>query len=81
MQHIHCGVNNCHYWSEGNKCEANEIVVVSDKFGNAVPDSIDATMASTINPTSVSSCMETCCKTFVEKGSKHIKSDGIYRTK
>lgn len=80
MQYIHCGINNCHYWSEGNKCTANEIVIVSDRFGNTVPDSIDATMVSTINPTSVNSCMETCCKTFVEKGPKHIKSDE-YRTK
>ena len=44
MQYIHCGINNCYYWSEGNKCTANEIVIVSDRFGNAVPDSIDATM-------------------------------------
>ncbi|HHY14378.1 MAG TPA: DUF1540 domain-containing protein [Thermoanaerobacterales bacterium] len=80
QQHIHCGVSNCHYWTEGNKCTANEIVIVADEFGASQPDTIDAPMASTISPMSVNSCMETCCKTFVEKGSKEIQSDGVYRT-
>jgi hypothetical protein len=81
QQHIHCSVSNCHYWQQGNRCVANEIVVVSDKFGDTQPDYVDATMASTIQPTPADSCMDTCCKTFVEKGSKNINADGVYRTK
>jgi hypothetical protein len=76
-QHIHCSVNNCHYWEQGNKCQANEIVVTSDSFGTSMPDRIDATQASTINATPAGSCMETCCKTFVEQGSKNINVDGV----
>ena len=25
-QHIHCLVENCHYWGQGNVCQANEII-------------------------------------------------------
>jgi hypothetical protein len=41
-QHIHCLVDNCHYWSEGNRCQANEIMVTSDSFGATQPDEVDA---------------------------------------
>ena len=78
-QHIHCAVSNCHYWSQGNKCQANEIVVVSDQFGNAQPDSVDATQASTFPAASVQSCMDTCCKTFVEKGSNKTHADSVIK--
>ena len=30
-QRINCEVNNCSYWGEGNKCQADEISVVSKK--------------------------------------------------
>lgn len=81
QQHIHCIVSNCHYWEQGNRCTANEIVVTSDKFGDTQPDSIDATQASTLQPTSASSCMDTCCKTFVERGSGKTRADGVYKTR
>lgn len=76
-QHIHCSVNNCHYWEQGNKCHANEIVVTSDSFGSSMPERIDATQASSMSATPAESCMETCCKTFVEKGSGSIELDGV----
>lgn len=79
QQHIHCLVNSCHYWKDGNMCVANEILVASDDFGADNPDSVDAPMASRIEPTPVNTCMETCCKTFVDKGSKDIKADGVFR--
>ncbi|MGG0642981.1 DUF1540 domain-containing protein [Sporosarcina gallistercoris] len=34
-QRIRCEVNNCKFWSEGNKCEADEIYVVSKKGNHA----------------------------------------------
>jgi hypothetical protein len=80
QQHIHCIVNNCHYWQQGNRCAANEIVITSDNFGSTNPDTIDATQASTLEPTPASSCMETCCKTFVERGSGNTRQDGVYRS-
>ncbi|MGI6358579.1 MAG: DUF1540 domain-containing protein [Bacillota bacterium] len=76
-QHIHCAVNNCHYWTQGNKCAANEILVVSDQFGHSQPDSVDATQAASIPATSAQTCMETCCKTFVPKGSNKTHLDSV----
>lgn len=77
QQHIHCSVNNCHYWAQGNKCEANEIVVVSDTFGAQQPDQVDASMAKQFPPTPVQTCMESCCKTFVSQNSDKIRVDKV----
>jgi len=79
QQHIHCIVSNCHYWSNGNKCSANEILVTSDNFGSQQPDKVDATMAQQLTPTTSSDCMETCCKTFVAKGSENTSVDGVQK--
>lgn len=76
-QHIHCLVDNCHYWQNGNKCQANEIIVTNDQFGSSNPDTIDAKMAMQLSPTPADNCMETCCKTFVAKGSDKTMLDGI----
>ena len=76
QQHIHCIVNNCHYWESGNRCAANEILITSDEFGSREPDR--ATMANNWNQLN-RECMETCCKTFVPKGSEEISSDGVTR--
>ncbi|MHB8171631.1 MAG: DUF1540 domain-containing protein [Thermincolia bacterium] len=76
-QHIHCSVSNCHYWVQGNKCEANEIVVVSDSLANQYPDNIDAPKAATIPATPANTCMATCCKTFVQQGSNKTNVDGV----
>ncbi len=78
-QHIHCLVNTCHYWAQGNVCKANEIIVTSDEFGNSQPDRIDATMAKQLSPTPVNTCMATCCKTFVPKGSDKTNADSVQR--
>ncbi|KAF1085390.1 hypothetical protein SPSYN_01527 [Sporotomaculum syntrophicum] len=78
-QHIHCIINNCHYWANGNKCEANEILVANDSFASKQQDSIDATMAKQLTPASADSCMSTCCKTFVHKNSDQISADSIYK--
>jgi hypothetical protein len=78
-QHIHCLVNDCHYWHQGNKCGANEIMVATDEFGSSQPDTIDATMATQFAPMAAGSCMSTCCKSYVTKGSNQINADGIKR--
>ncbi len=79
MARIHCSVANCHYWKSGNICDASEIMITSDSTGSSMPDSFDAPQASTAPETPVNSCMETCCKTFVQAGSGNIDVDGIYR--
>ncbi|MFZ5634451.1 MAG: DUF1540 domain-containing protein [Bacillota bacterium] len=78
-QHIHCIVNDCHYWSQGNKCMANEILVSTDAFGDSQPDRIDATMAKQLTPASAGTCMATCCKTYVTKGSNKATAEGVTR--
>ncbi len=78
-QHIHCIVNNCHYWTSGNKCGASEILVASDDFGASQPDHVDASMAKQLSPTQVDDCMATCCKTFVFKGSADTHVDSTLR--
>lgn len=79
-QHIHCLVNDCHYWSQGNICKANEILVTSDQFGDVQPDRVDAKMAKQLSPTPAGgSCMATCCKTYVSKGSAETDADRITR--
>ncbi|KKM12016.1 hypothetical protein SY88_05730 [Clostridiales bacterium PH28_bin88] len=76
---IMCSVNNCHYWKQGNICDASKIMITSDAFGDRQPDSFDAMQASTAEPTPAQTCMETCCKTFVTKGSRQTTADGIMR--
>ncbi len=77
QQHIHCIVNDCHYWNQGNKCQANEILVSTDEFGNQQPDHIDAALAQQLTPAAAGSCMSTCCKTYVAKGSKETNADNV----
>lgn len=76
-QHIHCIVNDCHYWVQGNNCVANEILVATDQFGSTQTDQIDAQMAKQLTPANAGSCMATCCKSYVSKGSDKIGVDGI----
>lgn len=78
-QHIHCTIENCHYYQSGNKCVANEILVATDQFGAQQPDSKDANMASQYAAESVNECMDSCCKSFVHKDSQAAQADGIKR--
>lgn len=77
QQHIHCIVKDCHYYAEGNKCVANEILVATDEFGASQPDSVDCEMAKQLAPTEAGNCMSTCCKSYVKDGSKNITVDGV----
>ncbi len=79
MAHINCSVNNCHYWKQGNVCDASEIMITADSIGAAMADSFDAPQASAAPGTPVNHCMETCCKTFCESGSTKKTQDGVYR--
>ncbi|MTI83020.1 MAG: DUF1540 domain-containing protein [Firmicutes bacterium] len=76
-QHIHCIVSDCHYYAQGNLCKANEILVATDAFGEKQPDQIDATMSSQYTAEQAGTCMATCCKSYVPKGSNMTTQDGI----
>ncbi|HAG12228.1 MAG TPA: DUF1540 domain-containing protein [Desulfotomaculum sp.] len=79
-QHIHCLVNDCHYWNQGNMCKANEILVTSDSFSSNQPDTVDAAMTKQLSPTPAGgTCMSTCCKTYATKDSGGSKVDGVKR--
>lgn len=80
MANIYCSVSNCHYWKTGNYCTANEIMVCSDSQAASAPDNFDATNHSQFQMAPVNTCMESCCKTFVEKGSQQVNADGVYKT-
>ncbi len=76
---VYCTISNCHYWKNGNYCDANEILVTNDKLASSEPDRLDAPQASTLEHTPVGQCMDTCCKTFVPSGSGKENVDGVYR--
>lgn len=80
MAKIMCSVNSCHYWSSGNICNASQILVTSDAMSKKQPDNVDAPTAGNITGTPVNNCEDTCCKTFVPKGSKNVTADGVTRS-
>jgi len=79
MSNIYCIIDNCHYWGEGNKCHASEIIIVSDSYASETPDNIDAPLHQSIQPVNAADCMDTCCKTFVPRGTNKINVDGVTR--
>ena len=74
---IRCSVSNCHYWGQGNYCEAEEILITSDEIGKSYTDSFDAPVVSATFSTPVDHCMSTCCKTFVAKNTSMYALDGV----
>lgn len=79
MSNIYCSIDSCHYWDQGNKCHANEILVSADSWAAQAPDNVDATQHASVPQMHVESCMETCCKTFVHKNNNQINVDGVTR--
>ncbi|MFZ5900317.1 MAG: DUF1540 domain-containing protein [Bacillota bacterium] len=76
---VMCTVNNCHYWASGNKCAASDILICSDELAQKAPESWDAKDAKQANATPVKNCMDTACKTFVDRGSPATNVDGATR--
>jgi len=78
QQHIHCIIDDCHYYAQGNKCVAKEILVATDEFGRTQSDQVDCEMAAELSPQKANgTCMGTCCKTYVPKNSNKINVDGV----
>jgi hypothetical protein len=61
---IRCSVSSCHYWMQGNYCEASSIMITSDAVPRETHHGIDASAISQLN-TPVQQCEETCCKTYI----------------
>ena len=63
MPDVNCTVNNCQYWTDGNLCEAQQIVIQNDEEGgfsqNAKLNQLKATPADSND--------DTCCQTFKMK--------------
>jgi len=76
-QSIFCSINNCHYWGQGNVCCANCILVTADTMSKNLPVTVDAPYAAQVAGTPVGQCQESCCKTFVLKGSFDQNVDGV----
>jgi len=63
MPNVNCTVDNCEYWSDGNSCQATQIVIQNDEDGGFPPT---ATLSS-LTPTPADAKDDTCCQTFKEK--------------
>ncbi len=63
-ERIRCSVSNCHYWMQGNYCEASSVMVSSDELPRETYHGIESAMISQVD-TPVSQCEQTCCKTFI----------------
>jgi len=75
---VYCTVNNCRYWEQGNRCQADRILVVSDARASEGPESISSLEASTLDATPTGTCAETCCRTFAPAGAGE-REEGAYR--
>ncbi len=60
MPSVHCTVNTCSYWENGNRCNANNIVIQSDQEGGFSPNA----QLNSLKATPVNGTEETCCQTF-----------------
>ena len=63
MPDVNCTVDNCKYWTSGNLCDAQQIVIQNDANGGLAPN---ASLKS-LSATPANSEDETCCQTFKVK--------------
>jgi hypothetical protein len=65
MPEVKCAVANCEYWSQGNECHADTIMIEIDQHANA---HFDAEFAGesfdTEHKDAASKVANTCCHTF-----------------
>lgn len=69
---VHCIVSNCQWWGQGHHCMAEGILITSDNVAVRLEDKWDYPDTDKVvqmngGPTPVNKCMESCCKTFVQK--------------
>ncbi|MEX2462424.1 MAG: DUF1540 domain-containing protein [Paenibacillaceae bacterium] len=68
MPEVKCSVANCNYWSDGNNCVANEIMIDVDKHANTSfnAEFADESFAVDHQDKAVK-VKDTCCHTFEQK--------------
>ncbi|MCY0878577.1 MAG: DUF1540 domain-containing protein [Firmicutes bacterium] len=68
---VRCTVDNCYFWTEDNYCNAESILITSDKAAQKYPESVDVSntemIVSEIGQTPAQNCEETACKTFFRR--------------
>ncbi|MDD3653136.1 MAG: DUF1540 domain-containing protein [Desulfotomaculaceae bacterium] len=79
MSQVFCSVSNCHYYGQGNVCQANQIMVTSGTMAQNLSPHIDVPYAAQISQTPVDKSPETCCKTFVHKNDFFQNTDGALK--
>ncbi|KJS18232.1 MAG: hypothetical protein VR69_01325 [Peptococcaceae bacterium BRH_c4b] len=60
MPYVHCTVNSCSYWQNGNLCNADNIVIQNDQEGGFPPNA----QLSNLKATPAGNMDDTCCQTF-----------------
>lgn len=76
---VHCSISNCHYWGQGNVCQADQILITSHDMAKNLPDKVDAPYAAGVTETPASQCYDVCCKTFVLNIDNSQNTDGVSR--
>lgn len=64
MPDVNCTVDNCQYWTSGNLCEAQQIVIQNDEDGGFSPNAKLKELAAT---PAAQNEDDTCCQTFKMK--------------
>lgn len=67
MTQVKCSVANCHYWAEGNKCSAQEIMVEIDPHATRNFNEEFGEMGGTAHQDLARTSSTTCCQTFIPK--------------
>lgn len=63
MPDVNCTVDNCQYWTSGNLCKAQQIVIQNDEDGGFSPNA----ELKNLSATPAESNDDTCCQTFKMK--------------
>lgn len=71
MPDVNCTVNSCKYWTSGNLCTAQQIVVQNDQEGGFPQDA----QLNQLQPTPASKTDETCCQTFKNRNESQSTSN------
>jgi hypothetical protein len=65
MPEVKCSVSNCNYWSQGNECKADVIMVEIDKHAQATFNQEFAGESfDTEHRDKAAGVKQTCCHTF-----------------
>lgn len=68
MPQVKCSVANCEYWSQGNNCSADVIMIEIDKHANAqFKSEFAGETFDTDHTDRAGNTKETCCHTFKPK--------------